>query len=280
MYQLAIFMQFEKGCFSQFSISNSTIVLTHTPMPTSLYTERKSVTQADLIEILEASGSKRLTDAYLAYFGHIKSPERLPFRNPNICIPGLSTMAWHDPAQFDWVPRLEAAYPTISQELTNLQALDRFQAGDNPGGTFYQGSWNTYMFKQGEIPHKENCDRCPQTARLILSIPRLERFAFFAALDPNSHISAHHGLMNEHLVCQLGLCGLEKAEVRVADETRQWKAGKFLMYDGSFEHEVWNRGDFPRIVLAVFIWHPGFTSSEIQAIQSVRRLIANTYRSV
>ena len=37
---------------------------------------------------------------------------------------------------------------------------------------------------------------------------------------------------------------------------RRWEEGQLLVFDDSFEHEVWNRGEHPRAVLIVHLHHP------------------------
>ena len=39
------------------------------------------------------------------------------------------------------------------------------------------------------------------------------------------------------------------AGIRVGTETREWRAGECLIFDDSFEHEVWHDGDSDRVVL-------------------------------
>lgn len=43
---------------------------------------------------------------------------------------------------------------------------------------------------------------------------------------------------------------------------RTWEEGKFIIFDDSFEHEVWHDGTELRLVLIVDIWHPEITASE------------------
>ena len=38
--------------------------------------------------------------------------------------------------------------------------------------------------------------------------------------------------------CHLGLVTPQEARIRVANETRHWKQGRFICLDDSFEHEV------------------------------------------
>ena len=44
--------------------------------------------------------------------------------------------------------------------------------------------------------------------------------------------------------------------IRVGDEIREWRAGECLIFDDSFEHEVWHDGEGDRIVLICDMWHP------------------------
>jgi hypothetical protein len=42
--------------------------------------------------------------------------------------------------------------------------------------------------------------------------------------------------------------------------------GKGLLFEDSFEHEVWNRGTQRRAILIVDFWHPDLTDVEIDAL--------------
>lgn len=59
------------------------------------------------------------------------------------------------------------------------------------------------------------------------------------------------------------------ARLRVANETRSWVEGKFLIFDDSFEHEVWydksqqqEEKQVNRLLLIVDIWHPDLTEKQ------------------
>jgi aspartate beta-hydroxylase len=54
--------------------------------------------------------------------------------------------------------------------------------------------------------------------------------------------------------------------IRVGDEIRTWETGKCIVFDDSFEHEVWNRSKITRIVLIVDVWNPILTDAEINAL--------------
>lgn len=47
--------------------------------------------------------------------------------------------------------------------------------------------------------------------------------------------------------------------LRVGEDVRQWEVGKAIVFDESFEHEVWNTNTNPkehRYVLQMHMWHP------------------------
>ncbi len=48
----------------------------------------------------------------------------------------------------------------------------------------------------------------------------------------------------------------EDIRIRVGSETRRWEQGRVLVIDDSYDHEVWNPTNTPRIVLLVDVWHP------------------------
>ena len=79
---------------------------------------------------------------------------------------------------------------------------------------------------------------------------------FFSRLAPGTHLSAHCGPSNFRLRCHLGLVVPPGVRIRVADETREWREGECLIFDDSYEHEVWHDGGADRVVLICDLWHP------------------------
>ena len=51
--------------------------------------------------------------------------------------------------------------------------------------------------------------------------------------------------------------------MRVATETVRWKEGEVIVFDDSFEHEVWNGSDETRIVLIIDFNHPDLSEEDI-----------------
>jgi len=67
--------------------------------------------------------------------------------------------------------------------------------------------------------------------------------------------------------------------LRVGAETRHWRRGETLIFDDSFEHEAWNRGNDTRVVLLFEIWRPEITADERAALTEMFETI-DTYQGV
>jgi aspartyl/asparaginyl beta-hydroxylase (cupin superfamily) len=59
----------------------------------------------------------------------------------------------------------------------------------------------------------------------------------------------------------------------VGSEARGWTEGKGLVFDDSFEHEVWHEGAETRIVLLVRFWHPELTREEIESVGALHEIV-------
>jgi beta-hydroxylase len=78
-------------------------------------------------------------------------------------------------------------------------------------------------------------------------------------LSPRKHILDHRGPYKGVLRYHLGLIVPEDAEscrIRVGDDFRHWEEGKSMIFDDTFNHEVWNDTDETRVVLFVDVLRP------------------------
>ena len=50
---------------------------------------------------------------------------------------------------------------------------------------------------------------------------------------------------------------------------RTWREGEFIVFDDSFEHEVWHDGNSTRLVLIVDLWHPDLTEHEKKTLSAI-----------
>ena len=99
---------------------------------------------------------------------------------------------------------------------------------------------------------------CPRTAELVQQIPGMVT-AMFSILSPHKHILAHRGPYKGVLRYHLGLIvpsDKEACRIRVGDEIRHWEEGKSMVFDDTYEHEVWNDTDELRAVLFLDVLRP------------------------
>jgi aspartyl/asparaginyl beta-hydroxylase (cupin superfamily) len=220
----------------------------------------------------EALGLASVFDIPTRGVPRIPSPYTHPLQYPPYYLPGVPARMFYDPGEFEWVRPLEDAFPAIRRELMDVLREDGvgFKAYMSEGNQRLAG-WNTFNFFFYGKKFEENCARCPETTRVLESLPRFERdHVMFSALNPRSHIPPHTGPMNGIIRGHLALVARPGSYIRVGNEQRTWEEGKVLVFDDSFEHEVWNHSDQVRIVLFMNFWHPCFSPQEIAVLERFR----------
>lgn len=88
-------------------------------------------------------------------------------------------------------------------------------------------------------------------------------------MQPGVHVWPHCGPTNCRIRAHLGLVVPPGPKIRVADEEGKWTEGKFIIFDDSFEHEVWHEGESFRLVLIVDFWHPELTAHQKATLPSI-----------
>jgi aspartate beta-hydroxylase len=193
-------------------------------------------------------------------------------QRPRTYFPGLTAQSWHDPSHFAWTAQLEKACATIKRELFSISTPGYLQPHHQ--GLTDTGRWSVYYLYQLGRKVEENCRRCPQTAQVISAISDLTStgLVYFSVLTEGTHITPHCGPTNTRLRCHLGLVVPQGCQIRVGSETRSWEEGKCLIFDDSFEHEVWNSDQQARVVLVVDVWHPDLTTAEVWALGQIMKM--------
>jgi len=221
---------------------------------------------------LAALGLKSIFEVPTRAVHRIRSPYTDRLQRPAYYLPGVPARTFYDPSEFEWVKPLEQAFPRVKRELVNVLRQDGkgFKAYMSEGQQRLEG-WNTFNFFFYGKKFEENCALCPETAALLESLPRFERdHIMFSALNPHAHIPPHNGPMNGIIRGHLAMTVPPGCYIRVGKDERTWEEGKVLVFDDSFEHEVWNHSDQVRIVLFMNFWHPCFSAEEIAVLQRFR----------
>lgn len=135
------------------------------------------------------------------------------------------------------------------------------------------GLWKQFELYARGIKKESNCNRAPITCSLIDSFEAAHTCnrgqVKFSVLMPGTHVWPHAGPTNCRLRAHLGLITPEGPSIRVVNETRKWQAGEWLIFDDSFEHEVWHNGTELRIVLIIDVWHPELTADEKRSLPPI-----------
>lgn len=201
-----------------------------------------------------------------------------PLQRPANYFPGLAARPWHDPADLDWTHRLEAASVTMRDELSHI--MSRGFLKPQSEGKADSGEWTVYRLYSLGTRIEVQCRLCPETVRAVESLPALSHtgLVYFSVLAPGTHIIPHCGPTNTRLRCHLGLVVPDGCRIRVGDEVRGWEEGRCIVFDDSFEHEVWNDGLESRVVLILDVWHPDLTPVEVWALEQIIRSSASARR--
>lgn len=205
--------------------------------------------------------------------------------------PGLAQRAFFEREEFGWVATIEAATAAICGELDRALANDRGFAPyvqstpDRPAPAnplLDDPSWSAFQLWQNGVPVEPNASACSETMAALAHAPipviaGRSPMAIFSRLKPGTHIRPHHGMLNTRLICHLPLIAPEGCGLRVGAETRHWRKGEMLIFDDSFEHEAWNRGQETRVVLLFEVWRPELTLDERAALTDIFEAI-DTYQ--
>ena len=181
---------------------------------------------------------------------------------------------------FPWHRTLEPHWGTIRGELDHLlehrEALANFQDISTDQATITDDDgWKTYFLYGFGFRAEANCERCPETARLVASVPGM-RTAMFSILAPGKHIPKHRGPYKGVVRYHLGVKvprDRDRCRIRIGDQHAAWAEGESLFFDDTYEHEVWNDTDEERVVLFLDVVRPmRFPMNVLNAV--ILRLIA------
>ena len=184
--------------------------------------------------------------------------------------------------EFEWTGILEKRWLDIREELDqllrihnqlpNLQDIQKEQQVINT-----DNKWKTFFLYGFGNRADLNCELCPVTASVVENIPGMVT-AFFSFLSPRKRIPPHRGIYKGLIRSHLGLIipgRTGECRMRIANEVVNWEEGKIVVFDDTYEHEVWNDTDQIRVVLLIDTIRPfRFPLSQIN--QLFIKIIANS----
>jgi beta-hydroxylase len=169
----------------------------------------------------------------------------------------------YDTKQFPWVGEIEREWRAVRKELdavmTFRDQMPSFQdILKEVGAIQSDNNWKTFFLAGIGMDCTENRKRCPEAVRLLGKIPGMTT-AFFSILSPGKHIPPHRGAWNGILRLHLGLMvpePRERVRIRIGNDFYSWREGEALIFDDTFNHEVWNDTEGYRVVLFVDFARP------------------------
>ncbi len=178
------------------------------------------------------------------------------------------------PSEFSWVRTLEAGWKLMRAEVDRLlEAPERIPNFQDISRDQYNISrddkWKSYFLYGYGYKMENNCRACPETTRILESIPGMFT-AFFSVLAPGKHIPLHRGPYRGLLRCHLALIVPEPRQdcwIEVGGETSTWEEGRCIVFDDTYRHRVENNTGGRRVVLFIDIKRPlGFPGSLLNRV--------------
>ena len=168
-----------------------------------------------------------------------------------------------DPSAFSWARTLEADWKLMRAELERLletpERIPNFQEiSRDQYNISRDDKWKSYFLYGYGYKMENNCKACPETTRILESIPDMFT-AFFSVLAPGKHIPLHRGPYRGLLRCHLALIVPEPRQdcwIEVGGETSTWEEGRCIVFDDTYRHRVENNTGGRRVVLFIDIKRP------------------------
>uniref|UniRef100_A0A1A7Y4I2 Aspartate beta-hydroxylase n=1 Tax=Iconisemion striatum TaxID=60296 RepID=A0A1A7Y4I2_9TELE len=192
-------------------------------------------------------------------------------------VEGLKAQPWWTPKETgytDLVKMLERNWKTIRDEALAVMDRDSGRFIPEEENLREKGDWGQYTLWQQGRKAESACQGVPKTCSLM------ERFSEatgckrgqikFSVMQPGTHVWPHTGPTNCRLRMHLGLVvPPHGCRIRCTNQTREWDEGKVLIFDDSFEHEVWQEADSYRLIFIVDVWHPELTQYQRQTLSPI-----------
>nr|XP_031297433.1 aspartyl/asparaginyl beta-hydroxylase isoform X2 [Camelus dromedarius] len=190
---------------------------------------------------------------------------------------GLRAQPWWTPNETGYtelVKSLERNWKLIRDE--GLAVMDKAQGLFLPEDENLRekGDWSQFTLWQQGRKNENACKGAPKTCSLLDKFPETTGCRRgqikYSVMHPGTHVWPHTGPTNCRLRMHLGLViPKEGCKIRCANETRAWEEGKVLIFDDSFEHEVWQDAASFRLIFIVDVWHPELTPQQRRSLPAI-----------
>ncbi|XP_067888002.1 aspartyl/asparaginyl beta-hydroxylase-like isoform X2 [Heterodontus francisci] len=205
--------------------------------------------------------------------GHFASVWQRSLYNVN----GLKAQPWwttKETGYTELVKTLERNWKLIRDE--GLAVMDKEKGFFLPEDENLRekGDWSQFTLWQQGRRTENSCKQVPKTCALFEKFPEstgCKRGQIkYSVMHPGTHVWPHTGPTNCRLRMHLGLViPKQGCRIRCANGTKEWKEGKVIIFDDSFEHEVWQDANSYRLIFIVDVWHPELSSHQRRTLSPI-----------
>lgn len=197
---------------------------------------------------MDYHGFKSILNQY--YARHVGGKQRETFFDIDKTYPALNNLTKN-------CDIIQEEFRTAYHSQPNMPLYHEIDPGESEISNTTENHWKVFMlYLLGHKP-KNNRESCPETCRLLESIPNVIQ-AFFSILEPGKSIPEHEGPYLGYLRYHLGIKVPAKNPPRLYVNSQEyiWREGEGVLFDDSWPHSVTNNCEELRAVLIVDILRP------------------------
>ncbi|XP_048794713.1 aspartyl/asparaginyl beta-hydroxylase isoform X7 [Lagopus muta] len=192
-------------------------------------------------------------------------------------VKGLKAQPWwtaRETGYTELVKSLEKNWKLIRDEGLDVMDKKRSLFLPEDENLREKGDWSQFTLWQQGRKNENACKGVPKTCALLERFPEATGCRRgqikYSVMLPGTHVWPHTGPTNCRLRMHLGLViPKEGCRIRCAQENRTWEEGKVLIFDDSFEHEVWQDAESYRLIFIVDVWHPELTAQQRRTLPAI-----------
>lgn len=196
---------------------------------------------------LSAAGMKLLPLLDRAFVRWSAIPEHEIFPN--------SLFPWTAELQSNW-RQIRAEAETVLDDIRSVPPVRSLSPDHEQIAR--DDKWRGFILWGYGLKWQRNCQRCPETARILGRVPGLLS-GFFSIMQPGAHVPRHAGPTKAILTAHLGIKvpkNRDACHMQIGSQDFSWDEGRMVVFDDMYPHEVWNNTGENRIILLLHIKRP------------------------
>jgi ornithine lipid ester-linked acyl 2-hydroxylase len=174
----------------------------------------------------------------------------------------IDNSVFFDKEDFKWIYNLEENYKLILEEYEVVnrenRTIDVTEFSKEQLKAIEPNYWAVFPFKTFGIDIHKNRLKCPETSKLIDSIPYCTT-AWFSIMKPDTNVLPHRGVFKGYLRCLICIKAPENqtlSGIFINDILYNFKKGEAVVFDDTFMHSAFNKSNQERVVLYIDFIRP------------------------